>query len=96
MDVEIDVDRMKKGKAIEQAYRKGVRGGIPWYVILEPGGAQLATADGPEGNVGCPVQPAEVAYFLDTLRRTRRHLSEADLDGIAAALETYAQRFRRR
>ncbi len=96
VDIEIDIDRMKKGKALEQKFRKGKRGGIPWYAIVEPDGTVLATADGPGGNVGCPVTKEEVAHFLDTLRQTRRHATEADHGKIAAALEANAKALGRR
>ena len=96
VDIEIDIDRMKKGKKVEQAYRKGRRGGIPWYVILEPNGTVLATADGPGGNVGCPVSGEEIAHFMATLRQTRRHASEAELDAVEEALIENGKRLMRR
>jgi len=53
--------------------------------------AVLATADGPDGNVGCPVRPSERAHFMDTLRQTRLSLSDDELEVIATALYEQAK-----
>lgn len=109
--VKIDTDRMKNGARVAKGLRAGKDGGIPWYVILDPGqpllrlkpkkdgspspedaplqrrkAAVLATADGPQGNVGCPVTPAERAHFMGTLKSTRLSLTEEELAIIAEAL----------
>jgi len=105
--VKIDQDEMEGGKQVADILRKGVQGGIPWFVFLDAKGdlieadgdgnwsrvegAVLATADGPGGNVGCPMTPPERAHFIATLRASRVRLSDADLDTIASALHGYAR-----
>src|SRR5262249_44282690 len=53
----IDIDRMTGGKDLMRSYRTGESGGIPWYTILDTKGKSLATADGPNGNIGYPLEP---------------------------------------
>jgi len=81
---------MTDGKELAAELRKGKSGGIPWSVIVDGDGNQLITGDGPEGNIGCPVQPAEVAHFVDMVRQTARHLSDEDQAVIAAELQKFA------
>ena len=47
-------DKMKKERS----------GGMPWMVVLDRDGKELITSVGPKGNVGCPVQPDEIDYFV--------------------------------
>lgn len=86
---------MRKGKAIERLLRGERGGGIPWFAIVEPNGTILATADGPQGNIGCPVQPEEIRHFEAMLASTRRQLGDEDLAAIDRALQAYAVEFRR-
>lgn len=37
---------------------------MPWMVVLDSDGKELITSVGPKGNVGCPVQPDEIDYFV--------------------------------
>ena len=92
VDIEIDIDRMKKGKSLEKGFRLGKGGGIPWYAIVEPNGTVLATADGPGGNVGCPASAEEITHFMATLRKTRRHASPVDFDAVEEALVANGRR----
>ena len=48
-------------------------------------GKALATSDGPEGNVGFPYQPAEVAHFLGMLKQSTK-LTPEQLASIAKVL----------
>jgi thiol-disulfide isomerase/thioredoxin len=73
----------------------GDKSGIPYWLIFDANVALLADSKirpaggGPEtgNNVGCPASEAEVAYFIDVLKKTTK-LKEADLTLIA-------QRFRK-
>ena len=54
-------------------------------VILDGDGKELITSVGPEGNVGCPVQPAEVDYFV-TMIESSSSSNEQRLEEIRKAL----------
>ena len=89
--VEIDTDRMKHGKQVEARLTGGESKGYPWSVILDAGGNALINADGPQGNIGCPVSEAEAAHFFTMLETTRQRLTDEELATIRAAHADFAQ-----
>nr|UXE45585.1 thiol:disulfide interchange protein DsbD [uncultured bacterium] len=72
IDVKIDEDRMTGGKELDARFRKGASGGIPWIAFLDAKGNVLATSDGPDGNIGYPAKPDEIAHFANMLAVARR------------------------
>ena len=60
-------------------------GGMPWMVILNGDGKEMITSVGPEGNVGCPVQPAEIDHFV-TMIQSSSSSDEQRLEKIRVAL----------
>jgi hypothetical protein len=44
------------------------RTGIPWMAITEPGGAVLATSDGPLGNLGFPSSIEDIRHLREMLQ----------------------------
>ena len=89
--VKIDTDRMAEGQVMLDRYRKGQKGGIPWIVILDGEGTALITADGPEGNIGCPVSEAERAHFRTMLERTAEKLTAAERQKVCTELDEFAE-----
>jgi hypothetical protein len=53
--------------------------------------AVLATADGPEGNVGCPMTPEERAHFLHTIETSSLSLTKEEIDVIREELYLLAK-----
>jgi hypothetical protein len=92
IDVKIDIDRMPGGKEMQKRLRGTDRGGIPWMVILDRQGRAIINADGPDGNIGCPVQPNEIAHFMTMLRAARNSLTDEDLALSEKELNTAAKR----
>ena len=105
VEVMISEDKMPGGKETSNALRKGIRGGVSWFVFLNPEEAVLkeidgtwkrrkasvlATADGPDGNVGCPMIPVERNHFLECLRTARIQLTDAEIDRIGLILHKFA------
>ncbi|MCB9834263.1 MAG: hypothetical protein H6807_17500 [Planctomycetes bacterium] len=84
--IEIDVDRMPQGKAVADGLTGGKQVGYPWTVILDAENSILITSDAPEGNIGCPVEETECAWFLKMIDATRRHMDDADRAAIARDL----------
>ncbi len=93
--IKIDVERNPNGDAVAKRLRGERRGGIPWMVILDADGEELVSSDAPTGNIGCPVQPEEVAWFAEMIRRSAIRLQAPDVSGLQAELEEYATSFRR-
>lgn len=83
---------MTNGKEVAKRLRGTERGGIPWMVILDSSGKGLINADGPEGNIGCPVQPQEQAHFIHMIEATRDKNSEKDVQVISAELKKFADK----
>jgi len=91
VDVKIDTDRMTGGDEVAKRLRKTERGGIPWSVIIDAEEQPLVTSDGPDGNIGCPVQPEERAWFLQMIEKTRRHMTDEDLAVVKSSLDAFAE-----
>jgi thioredoxin-related protein len=89
---QIDIDRMKAGKDVMMKYRASDSGGIPWYAILDSKGKSLATADGPNGNIGYPFKPNEIDHFLSTIKTTSRKIDAEQLEKLHRSLADAAER----
>ena len=68
--VNIDTVEMEKGADVAMRLR-GEDGGIPWSVILDADGNTLISSDGPDGNIGYPMNEGEIDYFMEMLRVAR-------------------------
>ncbi len=91
VELKIDIDRMAGGKEMLDRFREGKAGGIPWIAILDSEGEVLATADGPGGNIGCPVTVEERAHFASILKSTGEKLSPDELAKIGKSLDVFAE-----
>ena len=89
VDIKIDTMRMTNGEQTAARLAPAESGGVPWMVVLDASGKELASSHGPDGNIGYPFQPNEIAHFMTMLRDTRTRLTDADLDVIAADLNSY-------
>jgi len=92
--VKIDQDRMKHGRLMADVIRQGRGNSIPWFVFANTKMTPLVTSDGPQGNVGCPVEREEISHFVAMLHQVRKNMSEADVAAIQKALEENAERIR--
>jgi thiol-disulfide isomerase/thioredoxin len=90
IDVKIDTDRMAKGKEVGRKFM-GASTGIPWMAILDAEGKVLASGDGPQGNIGYPVEPHEIDHFIGMLKKTARKLGPGEIDEIRKDLEKRAK-----
>ena len=86
----VDVDRMTHGKEVMLRYRTQNSGGIPWYAILDSKGKVLATADGPDGNIGYPLEPKEIDQFLAIVQGLSRRLEARHLEQLKQSLHDSA------
>ncbi len=94
--IEIDIDRMKGAPEVIERYSPGgFSGGIPWYLILDRRGKALITSDGPEGNVGYPIQPRGIDHFLSMIEKTSRRIEPAQIERLRSAIEDEAAKINR-
>jgi hypothetical protein len=76
---------MEGGQVMFDQMKRERSGGMPWMVILNGDGKEMITSVGPEGNVGCPVQPAEIDHFV-TMIQSSSSSDEQRLEKIRVAL----------
>ena len=93
--LKIDTQNMENGKTVANRLDKGRGGGIPWMVILDSDGTELASSFGPDGNIGYPIASEEISYFVSMIDQTRRKISPEGVAKIAEALEANALKHRR-
>jgi thioredoxin-related protein len=79
VDVKIDTLRMTQGKELSERLKPKGCDGVPWMVILDASGAELANSIGPGGNIGCPSEPEEIEHFGKMLMGTRQNMTEEDI-----------------
>jgi len=94
VDLKIDVDRMTHGKDVHVRIRGTDKGGIPWMAILSADGKTIADSDAASGNIGYPVEPAEIAHFMQMLERTGKNLDDAARATIRSTLEQIARQIK--
>jgi Thioredoxin-like len=75
----------------------GKDAGWPFLVILDDHGKPIVDSNRPnprgkpsDNNIGYPVEPGEVAWFLEMLRRGAPGMSQEDLASVHAWLTTHA------
>ena len=84
---------MENGKTLLNDLKKDRQGGLPWIVILDGDGKELITSVGPKGNVGCPVEPHEIEYFVEMIKQSS-DASEDELTAINDAMKANAKKIR--
>jgi thioredoxin-related protein len=96
VDLKLDTIRMQQGHEVAARYLPANSTGDPWMVILDASGKVLATSIGPEGNIGYPVRPAEIEFFLRMLAATKQRLKPNDLQHLRADLDAFRVKFEER
>ncbi len=84
---------MTNGKEVALELRKKT-GGIPWITIRTPDLKELINADGPKGNIGCPVTDDEIDWFMTMIARTAQNLDAAEQATLRTALILHAKKIR--
>jgi thioredoxin-related protein len=87
--VKIDLRRMTGADEVAKRFRK-TDSGSPWFAIVDGKDHVLATSDGPRGNVGFPVEPHEIAHFIDVLKKTAPRMTVAEIGKIEQTLKDNA------
>ena len=91
LTIKIDTDRMTHGQKLFDATKKERSGGLPWIVIVDTEGKERISGVGEKGNVGCPVQPHEVAHFLKMVDTTRAHMTDEEFESLGKSLKAFAK-----
>lgn len=86
---------MENGDKVLEELKGDRDGGMPWMVILDGEGNELITSNGPDGNVGCPVEPNEIKHFVDMIRKSSDATDE-HLQKITDAMNANAEKIKSR
>lgn len=78
----VDTSKVPGGKELHGSYPKAQNEGIPWFVILDGDGKELADSNGPKGNIGCPNTDEEIEVWTAILKKVRVSLTDEDLDAL--------------
>src|SRR5262245_63262983 len=65
----VDTARTPGGRELHRKYPKARDQGVPWSVIHDGAGTELADSNGPEGNIGFPNTDPEIEAFLKILKK---------------------------
>jgi len=84
----VDTERMPRAKELDQSIRG--KGGYPWFAVQDASGKTLMTSEGAQGNVGYPVEPHEIAHFVEVIRRTAVRAEATEISTIEQALQDVA------
>jgi thioredoxin-related protein len=87
INVLIDPERMTNGVALIKRIRPEKSRGFPWTAILDADGKTLVTSDmPPAGNIGLPVNPGEITFFMEMLHQTIQRTTPDQLAAIEKKL----------
>ena len=94
IEVKLDYDRGIGAKDVQHRYTSREQG-LPWFAFIDGDGKSIVTssanADG-SGNVGCPWEPHEIAWFKTMLKTAPRHLTDAEIDGLILSLQEFRRK----
>ena len=97
--LKIDTERDLNGEQVGNRLTDGRSPGFPWSVVLDGDGKALVNSDRPADdgpqNIGCPVSPEEQAWFVEMVKRSKQHMSDAGLTILASELAEFAKGFDR-
>ena len=92
--VKLVVQESDKNKALENAgaaallQQWGGPAGLPYSVFLDDRGALIVNSKRQGQNIGHPVQPDEIDWFVQMMKQAAPKMAEGDLKTIETALKT--------
>jgi hypothetical protein len=83
----LDYDRGIGAKDIEKRYIDKDQG-LPWFAFIDGDGKAIITSNKASngGNIGHPFQPDEVEHFKLMLQKSKKHLTDAEIDKLIEIL----------
>jgi hypothetical protein len=82
----VDTSKVPGGGKLHASYKGSDNQGIPWFVVLDGEGKELADSNGPKGNIGCPNTDEEIDVFIGILKKVSTHLSDEDRAALRKSL----------
>ena len=96
IDLKIDMDRDTGAADVAKRFRKSEAGGIPWFAFVDGQGKELINSDGPDGksNIGYPMEPKEISWFIEMLKKTTKKVDAAQIERIEVLLKEAGDKIR--
>ena len=88
----VDTSKTPGGAALHQKYLKAQNEGVPWFVIHDGDGKELADSNGPKGNIGCPNTDEEIDVFMGILKKVCATLKDEDLAALKKSLVAHREK----
>ena len=88
----VDTVKTPGGAQLHAKYPKAQRGGVPWFVIHDGEGAEVADSNGPKGNIGCPNTDEEIDVFMGILKKVCTTLKDDDLAVLKKSLVAHREK----
>lgn len=88
----VDTSKTPGGGELHKKYPKAQSEGVPWFVIHDGGGAELADSNGPKGNIGCPNTDEEIDVFMGILKKVCSTLKDEDLAALKKSLVVHREK----
>ncbi|MEK6799232.1 MAG: thioredoxin family protein [Planctomycetota bacterium] len=86
--VRLDLELNPGASEIAAKYGRGEKDGLPFFLILDASGKQMADSFGPKGNCGFPVETFEVEHFMSVLKTTGKYLDADKLRTLEGSLKS--------
>jgi len=93
--LKVKQDLQHDGTALRDRLSEGLTntGGVPWYAVVDSNGEVAATSNNANGNTGYPINPEEIAHFINVVSTTT-DLDDATVASVDQALKARAQEIR--
>ena len=88
----MDIFKTLGGKELHEKYPKAQREGVPWFVIHDATGGELADCMSPKGNIGCPNTDEEIEFFMGILKKVCTTLKDEDLAVLKKSLVAHREK----
>ena len=92
MLLHVDTAKTPGGAELHVKYPRALQEGVPWFVIHDGTGAELADSNGPEGNIGCPNTDEEIEVFLRILKKVCSTLKDDDFAVLKKSLIAHREK----
>jgi hypothetical protein len=88
----LDLSKNPGAPELLERYPMSEKQGIPWFVILDAEGKELADSNGPKGNIGCPNTDEEIEVFIGILKAVAVNLTDPDRAALKKSLVDHREK----
>ena len=86
MNVYVDTSKVPGGAKLHDSFEASKTQGIPWFVVLDSDGKEIANSNGPKGNIGHPDTDEEIEVFIGIVKKVALTITDDDRAALKKAL----------